>query len=122
MNDNFCLHPPRADGPSNVAPTTAPTPDLSSDSSDSYTDDDARHFLREWRDAKDRYYEATRENGQLEICLAVSQAALFTIEEEASVAQVKLAKSDAMVAGKLSSKKTFILIFTTPFLTIFLLL
>ena len=62
--------------------------------------------------AKDRYSEATRENGQLEICLGASQATLLAAEEEASVARAWLAKSDAMVAGKMNSKKTLLLIST----------
>ena len=44
----------------------------SNHSSDSYTDDDAQHLLREWRAAKDRYSEATQENVQLEIHLEAS--------------------------------------------------
>ena len=64
--------------------TTTPMSDLSLDSSDSYNDDDAQCFLWEWRAAQDRYSEATRENGQLEIRLGAFQAALLTIEEEAS--------------------------------------
>ena len=45
LNDRLQPPPPRADGPSNAAPTTAPTLDSSLDSFDSYTDDDARRFL-----------------------------------------------------------------------------
>ena len=108
MNDS--LHPlPRASEPSNAISDAASTPDLSSDSSDSYNGDDARRFLREWRAAQDRYSEATRENGQLEIRLGVSQAALHAAKEEASAAQARLVESDAMVAGKIDSKNTFIL-------------
>jgi len=90
----------------------ASTPDLSSDSFDSYNGDDAWCFLREWRVAQDRYFEATRENSQLEICFEVSQAALHTAEEEASIARARLTESNAMVAGKMNSKNTFILIST----------
>ena len=86
--------------------------DSSLDSSDSYNNDDARRFLREWRAAQGRYSEATRENGQLEIRLGASQAALLASEEEANAARARLAKSDAMVAGKMNSKKTLLLIFT----------
>ena len=93
---------------------------MSSDSSDSYTDDDARHFLWEWRDAKDRYSEATWENGQLEIRLEASQAALLAAKEETNVARVRLAEFDARVVSKPSSNKTLILIYTDPFLTTFL--
>ena len=87
-------------------------PESSRDSSDSYTSDDAQHFLREWRAAKHRYSEATRENGQLESHLEASQATLLTDEEEANTARAWLAESDAMVAGKTNSKKTLISIST----------
>ena len=63
---------------------------------------------------------ATQESSQLEIHLEASQAAFLAIEEEANAARARLAESDAMVEGKPSSKKTLILIFTAPFLTIFL--
>ena len=95
-------------------------PDSSSDSSDSYNGDDAWRFLLEWRAAEDRYSEATRENSQLEIRLEVSQAALHSAEEEASVARARLAESDAMVAGKMDSKNIFTL-FSTVFILIVLL-
>ena len=114
------LFPPRADGPSNAAPAAAPMSDSSSDSSDSYTDNDAWRFLRDWRATKDCYSEATRENDQLEIRLEASQATLLAAEEEANAARARLAESDTMVVGKPRSKKTLILIFTAPFLTIFL--
>ena len=62
--------------------------------------------------AQDYYSEATQENGQLEIHLGASQAALLTTEEEASAARVRLAEFDCMfdcmVAGKMNSKKTLI--------------
>ena len=76
---------PRANEPSNAVSDATSAPDSSSDSSDSYNGDEARHFLREWRAAQDRYSEATRENGQLEIRLGVSQAGLHAAEEEASL-------------------------------------
>ena len=80
MNDS--LRPlSRASGPSNAASST---PTLSSDSFDSYNGDDARRFLREWRAAQNRYSEVTWENGQLEIHLGVSQAALHAAKEEAN--------------------------------------
>ena len=79
--------------------------DSSSDSFDSYNEDGARCFLQEWKAAKDRYSEATRENGQLERRLEASQPTLLTAEEEANAAQARLAKSDAMVAGKMIFKK-----------------
>ena len=61
---------------------------------------------------QDRYSEATRENDQLEIRLEASQAALLTAKEEASAARAWLAESDAMVVGKMNSKKTLISIST----------
>ena len=70
--------------------------DSSSDSSDSYTSDDARCFLREWRAAKDRYSKATQKNGQLQIRL---EATLLATEEEANAARARLAEFDAMVVG-----------------------
>ena len=97
-------------------------PDSSSDSSDSYTGDDARRFLQEWKAAKDRYSEATRENGHLEIRLEASQAALLAAEEETNAARALLAESDAMVAGKMDSKKTSVLFFSTFILTVYLFL
>ena len=72
--------------------------------------------------AKDRYSEATWENGQLEICLEVSQATLLAAEEETNTARARLAESDAMVAGKMDSKKTCILIFSTFVLIVYLFL
>ena len=86
--------------------------DSSSDSSDSYNGDDARCFLREWRAAKDRYSEATWENGQLKSHLEASQATLLATEEEANATQAWLAESDAIVVGKRNSKKTFVSIST----------
>ena len=68
MNDS--LRPlPMAGGPSNAASSV---PASSSDSSDSYNGDDARHHLHEWRMVQNRYSKATWENSQLEIHLGVS--------------------------------------------------
>ena len=60
--------------------------------------------------AQNRYYEATWENGQLEISLGVSQATLHAAKEEASAIRAWLAKFDAMVAGKMNSRNAFTLI------------
>ena len=57
--------------------------------------------------AQNRYSEATWENSQLEIRLGVSQAALHAAEEEVSAVRARLAKSDAMVAGKMNPMKAF---------------
>ena len=92
------------------------------DSSNSYNGDDARRFLWEWRAAQNHYSEATRENGQLKICLGASQVALHVAKEEASAAQAWLAESDTMVVGKMDSRNTFILISTVFILIVFLLL
>ena len=97
---------------SSTAASATATLDSSSDSFGSYNSDDAWCFLQEWRAAKDRYSEATRENSQLERRLEASQATLLAIEEEANATRVRLAESDAMVAGKRNSKKTFISIST----------
>ena len=70
----------------------------------------------------DRYSEATRENGQLEICLEASQATLLATEEETNTTRARLAESDAMVAGKMDSKKTSVLIFSTFVLIVSLFL
>ena len=97
MNDR--LRPlPRAGEPSDAVSSA---PSLSSDSSDLYNGDDAQCFLREWRAAQNRYSKATRENGQLEIHLGASQAALHAAEEEASAIRARLAESDAVVTGKM---------------------
>ena len=102
MNDS--LRPlPRAGGFSGAASSA---PASSSDSSYSYNGDDARRYLHEWRMAQNRYSEVTWENGQLEIHLGVSQAALHAAEEEASAVRAWLAESDAMVAGKINSRNT----------------
>jgi hypothetical protein len=74
--------------------------DSSADSSDSYNGDDARHFLWEWKMAKDRYSEVTRENGQLETYLRVTEVALHVVEEETNTTWARLAEADAMVAGE----------------------
>ena len=88
---------------------SAAVPESLGDSSDSHTGDDARHFLREWRAAKDHYSKATWENGRHESCLEASQAALLTTEEEASAVRARLAESDTMVVGKMIFKKTSVL-------------
>ena len=56
--------------------------------------------------AQNRYSEETWENGQLEICLGVSQATLHAAEEEASTVRAWLAESDAVVAGKIDSRNS----------------
>ncbi|XP_066396094.1 uncharacterized protein [Miscanthus floridulus] len=94
LNDSLCPLP-RVGEPSDAASSVSAS---SSNSSDSYNGDDAWRFLREWRATQDRYSEATWENDQLEICLAVSQAALHAVEEEASATWARLAESNAMVA------------------------
>ena len=68
------------------------------------------------------YAKATWENGQLKICLGVSQAALHAAEEEASAVRARLAESDAAVAGKMSSMNASIPIPTIFILIVFLFL
>ena len=109
--NNRLSPPPEAGEPSNAASAAMPVLDSSLDSSDSYTGDDAQCFLQEWRVAKDRYSEATQENGQLEIRLEASQAA-----------RAQLAESNAMVKGKMDSKKTSVLIFSTFVLIVYFFL
>ena len=72
--------------------------------------------------AQNRYSKATWENGQLEICLGVSQAALHVAKEEASAVRVRLAESDAAVVGKMSSINASILISSIFILIVFLFL
>ena len=116
MNDS--LRPlPRAGGPFDAASSM---PASSLDSSYSYNGDDARRYLHEWRMAQNCYSEVTRENGQLEIRLRVSQAALHSAEEEASAVRARLAESDAMVAGKMNPMKAFVLTSIIFILTVFL--
>ena len=69
--------------------------------------------------AQNRYSEATQENCQLEIRLGVSQATLHAAEEEASVVRARLAESDAMVAGKMSSMNASIMVSTAFVLIVF---
>ena len=102
MNDSLCPLP-RAGRPSDAASSVLAS---SSDSSDSYNGDDTQRYLHEWRMAQNRYSEATWENGQLEIRLGVSQAALHAAEEEASAVRARLAESDTMVVGKMNSRNT----------------
>ena len=106
MNNMLCPLP-RAGEPSDVVSSA---PSSSSDSSDSYNSDDARRFLWEWRAAQNLYSEATRENGQVEILLEASQAALHAAEEEASAIRARLTKSDAVVTGKMIFRDVSILI------------
>ena len=72
----------------------------------------------EWRAAEDRYSEAIRNNGQLEIRLGVLQATLNAAEEEANAIRVRLAESDAVVAGWMSSMNISILV-SVAFVLIF---
>ena len=85
-------------------------PASSSGSSNSYDDDDAQSFFQEWRAAEDRYSEAIRNNGHLEIRLGVFQAALNAAEEEASTIRARLAESDTTVVGKTRSMNVSILV------------
>lgn len=99
LNDSLRPLPLMAKGPSNAATAVSSVPDSSSDSSDSYNGDDARRYLRECRMAEDRYSEVTRENGQLETRLRVTEVALHAVEEDTSTARARLAEADAMVGG-----------------------
>ena len=113
---NHSLHPfPRTDKPTDAASSAPPS---SLGSSNSYDGDDARHFFQEWRVAEDRYSEVIWNNGQLEIHLGVLQVALNAAKEAASAVRVRLAKSDAAVAGKMSSMNVSILV-SVAFVLIF---
>ena len=122
MNKRLPSPPPEAGEPSNATSAAIPMPDSSSDSSVSYTSDDARRFLQEWRVAKDNYSKETRENNQLEILLEAFQATLLAAEEETNATWGRLAESDAMVVGKMDSKKTSVLFFSTFVLIVSLFL
>ena len=114
MNDN--LHPfPRTNKHADAASFVSAS---SPGSSNSYDGDDAWRFFQEWRAAEDRYSEVIRNNDQLEIRLGVLQAALNVAEEETNVVRVQLAKSDAMVAGKMRSMNVSILV-SIAFILIF---
>jgi len=114
---NDSLHPfPRTGKPADVASST---PASSSGSSNSYDDDDAWRFFREWRAAEDCYSKAIWKNGQLEIHLGVFQVALNAAEEEASAVRAWLAESNATVASKTSSMNDSILISTFFILIVF---
>jgi hypothetical protein len=100
LNDSLRPLPLMAEGPSNAANATSSTLDSSVDFSNLYNGDDAHCYLQEWRMAKGRYSKVSRENGQLEICLKVTEVTLHATEEETSIVWTGLAKADAMVAGK----------------------
>ena len=114
MNDSLHLFP-STDKPTDAASSA---PASSSGSSNSYDGDDTRRFFREWRAAEDRYSEAIRNNGKPEIRLGVLQAALNVAEEEANVVRARLAESDAVVAGRMSSMNVSILV-SVAFVLIF---
>ena len=113
---NDSLHPfPRTDNPADAASSV---PASSSGSSYSYDGDDARRFFREWRAAEDRYSEAIWNNSQLEIHLGVLQAALNAAEEETNDVRARLAKSNTVVAGRMSFMNVSILV-SVAFVLIF---
>ena len=58
----------------------------------------------------------------MEIHLGVSQAALHVAKEEANAVRAQLAKSDAMVAGKMNSMKASYSDFYYSYFDIFLVL
>lgn len=70
------------------------------DSPDSYNGDDARRFHHGWYVAIDRYFEATKQNRQLEFALEAFQVTFSAAEVEANVIWAQLAESDARVIGK----------------------
>ena len=72
----------------------------SNDSSDPYTEDDARHYLHEWDEALGRYWEAAQESKHLKDALTASQTALATVEGESSTARARLVEFNARVVGK----------------------
>ena len=106
MNDS--LRPfPRTSKPTDAASSVLAS---SLNSSNSYNGDDAWCFFREWRVAEDYYSKVILNNGQLEICLGVLQAALNASEEETNAVRTWLAESDAAVADRMSSMNVSILV------------
>jgi hypothetical protein len=58
----------------------------SSSDSESYDGQDVWNLIRERREARNLYSEATREAGRLELCLDVVKTTLSASEEEMNVA------------------------------------
>ena len=83
----------------------------SSNSFDSYNEDDARHYLHERHEALGRCWEVAQETEHLEAALIASQTALATVEGESGAARARLAESDARVAGKIFRRDPVLLVF-----------
>ena len=65
---------------------------------------DIRNLIRERREAKNLYSEATLEVGRLEQCLDAIKIALSASEEETNVAQMRANEAHARAVGKISLK------------------
>ena len=76
----------------------------SSSDSESYDGQDVWNLIRERREARNLYSEATREVGRLELCHDVVKIAFSASEEETNVAQMRANEAHARAAGKMSLK------------------
>ena len=78
-----------------------------SSSSSSELGQDIRNLIRERREARNLYYEATLEVGRLEQCLDAMKTALSTSEEETNVAQMRDDETHARAVDKISLKSLY---------------
>ena len=76
----------------------------SSSSSSFELGQDIWNLIRERREARKLYSEATLEVGQLEQCLDVVKITLSASEEETNVAQMRANEAHARAVGKISLK------------------
>jgi hypothetical protein len=77
---------------------------LARSSSSSKSGQDIWNHIRERREARNLYSEATLEVGRLEQCLDAVKIALSASEEEINVAQMRADEAHVRVAGKISLK------------------
>ena len=75
-----------------------------SSSSSSESGQDIQNLIRERREARNLYSDATLEVGQLEQCLDAIKIALSASKEETSVAQMRADEAHARAACKISLK------------------
>ena len=75
-----------------------------SSSSSSESGQDIQNLIRERREARNLYSDATLEVGQLEQCLDVIKTTLFASEEDTNVVQMRADEAHATAAGKISLK------------------
>ena len=75
-----------------------------SSSSSSKLGQDIQNLIRERKEAENLYSKATREVGQLELCLDAVKISLSASEEETNVAQMRADEAHARAVGKISLK------------------